>query len=439
MYNEIIYFLMLDRFNQGHKEKSFNDMDKSHPRKFHGGDLKGLIQRLDYIKDLGATAIWITPIYKNDPNGYHGYWAQDFYEVDSHFGTMDEFKELIRKAHQKGLKVLLDIVVNHTGKTHKFLEEKKKWYHPMVNIRDWDNQKEVEDRCLAMLPDLNQDIPEVTRYLIDMCKWWVTETGLDGFRIDTVKHVPRWFWAQFCEDIKEVKEDIILIGEVWHPDPSYLAVYQKDGVSSLVDFPLYYAIDKVFAQDAPMDKILSVLVQDYLYKDANVLGTFIDNHDVPRFLHNTKNNGEERLKLALAFLFSFRGVPIIYYGTEVAMEGADDPDNRRDMNFEANPQFREYVKGLIKVRKDNPLLYLGDTRVIKVTDDGLVFVREYNGKQIVVCINNSFDPQSFVIRLPDWLSGEIWKPIWGDGKHSYHYGVVTCEVPQKGAVFFRVI
>jgi alpha-amylase len=120
MEKEIIYFLMVDRFYQGDKEKNFLDLDKTDPRKFHGGDIKGVIEKLDYIKDLGATAIWITPIYKNDPNGYHGYWAQDFYSVDPHFGKLDDFKELVLKAREQGIKVILDIVVNHTGKTHPY-------------------------------------------------------------------------------------------------------------------------------------------------------------------------------------------------------------------------------------------------------------------------------------------------------------------------------
>lgn len=441
MENEIIYFLMLDRFNQGEDKKEIKDIDKNHPRRFHGGDLQGLIDKLPYIKDLGFTTVWLTPIYKNETNGYHGYWAEDFYSVDPHFGDLDKFIELVNRAHHLGIKILLDIVVNHTGKTHPFFvdNEKRHWYHPHEPIINIDDQREVEDKCLAMLPDLNQDIPEVERYLIDMCKWWISETGLDGFRIDTVKHVPRRFWKKFCKELKELKEDIILIGEVWHPDPAYLAVYQEDGINSLVDFPLYEAIVDIFAQDKPMDKISTVLAQDHLYKNPNILGTFIDNHDVPRFISETHDKGEERLKLALAFLLSFRGVPIIYYGTEIAMEGGNDPDNRKDMDFGANPKFTEYVKGLIKLRKENLALNQGQVKILKVDHDTILFLRQHGDEKIVVAINNSTDNKEIALRVPKSIRGENWQVIWGQGTHKYDYGIVTCGVPKKSAVLYRVM
>jgi alpha-amylase len=288
-----------------------------------------------------------------------------------------------------------------------------------------------------MLPDLDQDLPEVAEYLIEMCKWWVVETGLDGFRIDTVKHVPRHFWRKFCEEMKKIKEDLILLGEVWHPDPAYLAPYQHDGINSLVDFPLYYAITKVFAQDQPMDKILSVLAQDHFYKNPYILGTFIDNHDVPRFLSVVKCNGQKRLKLALDFLFAFRGVPIIYYGTEVALEGGDDPDNRRDMEFDKDHPIKKHIKELINLRKTFTSLTFGVLKVLKVTDDGIVFLREWEREQIVIFINNSFNRQKFIIRLPDNIKGENWETIWGTGSYKYHYGIVTCEVPPKSSVYLK--
>ncbi|SHJ83347.1 alpha-amylase [Anaerobranca californiensis DSM 14826] len=438
MEQEIFYFIMVDRFCQGDKDKSFDDLDKNHPRKFHGGDIKGIIKKIDYIKDLGVTALWITPIFKNDPNGYHGYWACDFYSVDPHFGTLEDFKELVQKAHGEGLKVILDIVVNHTGKTHPFLKEKSHWYHPLEPIKNWDDQKEVEEKCLGLLPDLNQDLPEVSSYLIDMCKWWVTETGLDGFRIDTVKHVPRKFWRKFCQELKGVKEDIILLGEVWHPDPCYLAPYQRDGINSLVDFPLYYAITKVFAKDEPMDKISSILVQDQLYQNPYILGTFIDNHDVPRFLSSVKDRGKERLKLALDFLFAVRGVPIIYYGTETGMDGGDDPHNRKDMDFAGDLKLREYVKDLISLRKKYLSLSRGSLRVLKVTDDGIVLIREREDEQIVVFINNSIHSQTFVLRLPDELQRKSWEIVWGKGSYQYSYEIACCTIPPKSSAFFKL-
>ncbi len=187
-----------------------------------------------------------------------------------------------------------------------------------------------------------------------------------------------------------------------------------------------------------MTYIASVLSQDNLYKEPKVLGTFVDNHDVPRFINGTIDNGLQRLKLALAFLFGFRGVPIIYYGTEIAMEGGKDPDNRRDMEFGANPEVTEYVRDLIALRKDNPTLSYGQTKILKVTDDTLVFMREWGNQQTVIFINNSSAEKEIIIRLPDNMCGANWEPIWGISIISYDYGFIKCYIQKKSASYYNV-
>jgi alpha-amylase len=187
----------------------FNNMDPSNdydvnvndPKGYFDGDLKGVTAKLDYTKEMGFTAIWLTPIFKNEPGGYHGYWIQDFYKVDPHFGTMEDLKTLVKEAHKRGMKVILDFVANHTGYHHPWLSDptKKDWFHEKKEIFDWSDQKQVENGWVYGLPDLAQENPEVKRYLIDAAKWWIKQTDIDGYRLDTVRHVPKSFCQEFSQ------------------------------------------------------------------------------------------------------------------------------------------------------------------------------------------------------------------------------------------------
>ena len=188
--SDLIYFLMTDRFSNGDPTNDQN-VRPADPQAYHGGDFQGIINKLDYIKDLGFTTIWISPVVQNQVGGYHGYWATDFYKTNEHFGSMAELRSLVDQAHAKGIKVIVDLVVNHTGQLHPWVGEAQyqNWFHPRKNIANYSDQREVENGWLASLPDLNQENPEVKQYLINMAKWWIEETGIDGYRLDTVKHV----------------------------------------------------------------------------------------------------------------------------------------------------------------------------------------------------------------------------------------------------------
>ncbi|MBZ4665961.1 alpha-amylase family glycosyl hydrolase [Mahella sp.] len=218
--SQVIYFIMTDRFYNG---DTTNDMDAnpSDPKAYHGGDLQGIIDKLDYIKDLGATAIWITPVVDNEEGGYHGYWAYDFERVDEHLGDTAKLKELTDKAHDKDIKVILDMVFNHTGYNSPWLSDpaKSDWFNEKMDIVNYNNQEEVEKGWLSGLPDLNQSNPDVEKYLIDMAMSWIDETGIDGFRLDTVRHVPKEFWTKLSQTIKQKYPDFFLLGEVWVNDP----------------------------------------------------------------------------------------------------------------------------------------------------------------------------------------------------------------------------
>jgi len=302
--DQIIYFIFTDRFANGDRKNDFN-VKPGDPWAYHGGDLQGVIDKLDYIKDLGATTIWITPPMDNRDNafkadfgggkmqeiwGYHGYWTKNFYAVDEHLGSMAKMKELVNKAHEKGIKVLLDIVFNHLDYDHEFAKDRKnpngkyyQWFNHNGKIQDseWNDPWKVENGDLAELPDLNQKNEEVYRYLLDASKWWIKQTGADGFRLDTVKHVGHDFWKRYARDIKAFAgPDFLLLGEVYDGRPEVNASYIKDGLDSTFDFPFYYAIKDVFGQEKSMRQIGKLFEKDSVYPNPQMLSPFIDNHDV---------------------------------------------------------------------------------------------------------------------------------------------------------------
>ncbi|WP_338781010.1 alpha-amylase family glycosyl hydrolase [Metabacillus sp. FJAT-52054] len=393
--DERIYFLMVDRFANGDPSNDL-DADRSNPSAYHGGDFKGITKKLDYLKEMGFTAIWLTPVFENEGQGYHGYWISDFRNTEEHFGTMEEFKTLVKEAHKRDIKVLLDFVVNHTGYQHEWLNDsnKKNWFHEKQELTNWESQKDLENNWLYGLPDLNQENPETRKYLLDTAKWWITETDIDGYRLDTVRHVPKDFWAEFAKEVKSVKKDFFLLGEVWSDDPAYLAEYEKTGIDSFVDYPFYEEASEIFSKSgqsaAPLIDVWKR--NEHYYKSPYLLGTFLDNHDNIRFTRKALINQEPpgiRWKLGLTYLFTAPGIPIVYYGSEIALDGAADPDNRRMMDFRADKELITYITKLNSIRGRESVLVKGNME--KLYDDkGLtVFKRSYKGDTVVVAINNS--------------------------------------------------
>jgi len=397
--DESIYFIMIDRFNNGDSSNDYN-VNVKDPKAYHGGDFKGITLQLDYIKEMGFTAIWLTPIFKNEPGGYHGYWIEDFYDVEEHFGTLKDFKELVREAHKRDMKVIVDMVVNHTGYNHPWLNDpaKKDWFHEKNNIMNWNNQQEVENGWLFGLPDLAQENPEVKQYLIEMAKWWIKETNVDGYRLDTVKHVPKSFWKEFAKEVKSVKDDFLLIGEVWHDDPRYIADYSKYGIDAFVDYPLYNEASVIFSKSNQSLKPLYDVWRrnETFYQDPYLLGTFLDNHDNVRFTRlalQNKHNPITRIKLGLTYLFAAPGIPIMYYGTEVALDGGEDPDNRRLMNFYTDKEIVDYIKKLGELRNTLPSLTRGDFELLYEKDGMAIFKRTYKEETAIIAINNTVKTQ----------------------------------------------
>lgn len=386
---DIFYLIMTDRFHNGDKAND-TGLEPGSSTGIHGGDLQGVIDKLDYLKELGVTGIWLTPVVENQKGGYHGYWAIDFYKVDENLGTMESMQRLVEEAHKRGIKLFLDVVVNHTAPTHPFVTAKPDWFHQKGGINNWNDQQEVENGKLAGLPDFAQENPEVKRYLIEMSKWWIDQTGVDGFRLDTVRHVPKWFWEEYARELHAHKPGFFLMGEVWNGDLNYLKGYLETGLDSLVDFNRLFPMQDVFGKGADPSILHATMARQLKETPAGkVWAPFIDNHDLPRFVTGYAPGGEKKQRLALAYLLTTPGMPILYYGTEVALPGGDDPDNRRDMKFGSNPEQFAYTQALIKLRKENPAFTRGTYTPVGKNPKVVAYLREHEGKRFLVALNNS--------------------------------------------------
>lgn len=405
--DQIIYFPLTDRFKDGDPDNNFQ-VNKDHPAGFYGGDLKGLTEKLDYIKSLGATSIWLSPLADNtnevrmgDYHGYghHGYWIRDHYGVEEHQGKMADAKNLVKEAHKRGLKVILDVVLNHTGPDHPWNSDPNKegWFHNEGGIDNWNDPREVERGDLGGLPDLKQENPEVYDYLLKNTLWWIEETGVDGIRLDAVKHIQKDFWSKFVPDVKAGadKEDLFVMGEVFHGDPGVVADYQRAGIDSVFDLPLYYTMRETLGQGQSFRRLGERLAEDHHYPDTQGLVTVLDNHDLPRFLSTAKNSfpgeGEKRLKQAMAFQMTVRGVPSVYYGTESGFSGGHDPHNREMMEFDTRTDLKGHMQKLTYLRNTSEALKHGDQREMWQDDDVYAFSRSTDSQEVIAVFHNGYE------------------------------------------------
>ncbi|MCM3602352.1 alpha-amylase family glycosyl hydrolase [Robertmurraya korlensis] len=401
--DETFYFIMIDRFNNSDFSNDFK-VNMDDPKSYHGGDFQGIIDQLDYIKDMGFTAIWLTPVFDNAEKGYHGYWITDFYNTEEHFGTLEKFKELVKEAHKRDIKIVLDFVVNHVSPEHEWLtdSEKEDWFHENKEILNWEDQDELNNGWIYGLPDLNTENPDVSNYLLEAAKWWIAETDIDGYRLDTVRHVPVDFWETFSKEVKSVKDDFYLLGEVWDNDPNYIAQYDKVGIDGFVDYPLNEHLRTAFAKpDQSLYWLYTTADRNKtIYEDPYLMGTFMDNHDTPRFTRDAVQNNEHpgpRWKLALTYLYTTPGIPIVYYGSEIALDGGEDPDNRRQMDFRTDKELVDYISQIGAARQTLPSLTRGTFEFLYEEKGMAVYKREYDGETTVVAINNTSKTQTVTI------------------------------------------
>jgi len=388
---DLIYFIMIDRFNDGDLDNNnFEDYSDNHEdlRHYLGGDFKGITEKLDYIKGLGATAIWITPVVDNEPFGYHGYWTSDFEAVNPHFGSMEDLKELVAEAHKRDIKILLDYVVNHTGYQHDWLNDpdKKDWFHAKGDITNYNDKDQLLNYNLAGLPDLNTENPQVKDYFFNNVMWWIEETGVDGLRLDTVKHVPEDYWNEFAYIIKSTYPDFFLLGEVFHSSPSYLAGFNEVGFDSVTNFSIYNGIKDTFKIYGDANKLKIAINNDQKFDDFTMNSIFLDNHDVSRLISRTSKHGTEYLYQGLTFIMTYPSIPVIYYGTEIGLEGKDDPENRNMMTFIQNDTYI-YYQTLLELR--NKTRDFKTVSILDVHSDYIVLEYTNGSESYVTAFNIS--------------------------------------------------
>jgi len=370
-----IYFVMTDRFANGDPANDDADgfaADRAARAAWHGGDLQGVIDRLDYIAGMGFDGIWLTPIVRQHARrGYHGYWAWDWSQLDPHLGDLAKLHELIAAAHARGIAVMIDTVANHTGPydytSVSFPDAAM--YHHNGGITDYGDQLQVENNDLSNLDDLDQAHPVVRQRLLEHVRWLVHDAGADGLRVDTVKHVPLEFWRDYV-----AAASTFTLGEVFDGRIDTVAPYSHV-LSATLDYPLFFALRDVFAKGGSARQLGGVFARDDAYGDPALSGVFVDNHDQRRFLCDATGDKLQRLRLALAFALTARGIPIVYYGTEQGF--ASCTDNREDL-FDAAateaPLYR-YLQQLHAIRAQHPALRVGVQRERWQDDTAYAFER----------------------------------------------------------------
>nr|WP_156823693.1 alpha-amylase family glycosyl hydrolase [Oscillatoria acuminata] len=437
---ETIYFIVVDRFYDGDPSNSEGpnpelfDPDGEDWGKYWGGDLQGIIDKLDYLKSLGITAIWLTPLFEQvealfvEQAAIHGYWTRDFKRLNPRFiapgdnpslnTTQDSrdtiFDKLIDELHKRDMKLILDIVCNHSNpdfsgvkgelyddgvKIADFNDDKESWYHHYGEVTNWEDEWQVQNCELAGLATFNENNITYRTYIKAAIKQWL-DRGVDALRVDTVKHMPVWFWQEFNADIQSHKPDVFIFGE-WiynHPNDERSVSFANESGMTILDFGLATAIREVLAVGAEpgFQMIQSIFDQDYKYNAATELITFIDNHDMHRF--QTLNPDPDLLRLAINLIMTCRGIPCIYYGTEQYLHndtngdsnpyGNNDPYNRPMMeNWDTDTPIYRDIRLLSGVRRLNPAVSLGSQWSKYLTADVYVYVRRYRDSVCFVAMN----------------------------------------------------
>lgn len=451
--SQSIYQIFTDRFFDGDaaNNNASGSYNASSGSGVHGGDFKGIQQKLDYIKALGATAIWLSPIVLNGNGEYHGYAGRNFYAVDPHWGTLADLQNLVNNAHAKGLLVIQDVVVNHgatlhnptsssfnypAGYTLNYANASRQYaapfntnvnfprltnlFHNYGHISDYNNATQVELGELSGLDDFRTELAHIRTNMAAIYQYWIQTAGFDGFRVDTVKHTDMGFWQDWCPRIHAFaatngRPNFFMFGEVYDGNDSKCGSYtgtQGGGpykLGSVLDFPLYFAANSVFATASGGTKQIedhfNSLAANYDATARDQLVTFLDNHDVTRFLNSANANGNtSRLAVALAFQHTARGVPCVYQGTEQAFNGGGDPNNREDMfdgafeqgpslgdNFNLTHPLFQLIARLNNFRRLYPALRTG-THVNQWSTNGpglFAYTRRLGGTQEVFVVFNT--------------------------------------------------
>ncbi len=377
--SDSIYFVMVDRFFDGDSEQ-IGLLSPEDPQGWHGGDLRGVLQHIDYVADMGFGAVWLTPVFdsRDEPFGewgaFHGYWVDSLSSIEPRFGDYDDLMALSEAMHLRGMRLIADVVYNHTSFDSPLLIEHPDWYHEPAPIVDWNSQVERREHQVHGLPDLDQNNPELSEYLIQSTVDLVQKGGVDALRIDAVRHMdPAVIGGILTAVDQRVGYHVEAIGEIF--DGSFSALkeeWRAGGFDAVYNFPLYYATVDAICDGSHMGR-LAVALSESARVDGELgrLVNFLDNHDLPRVRGRCR---PEVVDLALTTLFASPGVPMVTWGTESGLEGAEEPDNRGDMVF-ASPEQRVLLTDLNRLRGETLALRHGDLSVLSLSESSLLVVR----------------------------------------------------------------
>ena len=389
----VFYEIFIDRFYYADKEKDrsyitlpWGKIPTNHD--FAGGDIRGIIEKLDYLEDLGINALYLTPIFRSDTN--HKYDTIDYFEVDPQFGTMEDLKELVRKAHEKGIRIVLDAVFNHCSSKSKRFQDvltngKNSRYHDWFVIHgDKPDTKTVNYETFAdcnYMPKINTSNEEVQDYLCSIGTYYIKEVGIDGWRLDVSDEVSHAFWRMFRLAIKKANPEAVLIGENWHNSYPFL---MGDQLDSVMNYAFTKALYDCFVYGKLSAEGLSNKLNGLLMRNKgpanDMMLNLLDSHDTFRFYSLVKND-QDLLLQALAILFLYVGMPCLYYGTEIPLEGGYDPDCRRCFDWtalEKDTPYRDKLKELVALRK-LPAIQEGKIRI--TAKDSFLKIRREDGKE----------------------------------------------------------
>ena len=447
---DVLYLIMPDRFANGNPENDVVDgmrekkIDRADSFARHGGDIQGISNHLDYIADLGVTAIWLNPTQENDmeSGSYHGYAITDYYQIDRRFGSNEDFCALVEKAHEKNLEVVMDMIFNHCGSENYLFKDKpsKEWfnYHSNyvqtsfktasvmdIHASAFEKKIATDGWFTSVMPDFNQRNRHVVRYLIQSSIWWIEYAGINGIRQDTHPYADFDFMSQWCKEVLDEYPYFNIVGETWLNSNVLVSYWQKDSklaaplnsnLPTVMDFPLQALINQAFDEETGewgggLYKLYDYQTQDLVYANPMNLLTFLDNHDTSRFAQTDEMaKNLKRYKQAMVFLLTTRGIPQIYYGTEILMtgdKGKGDGDLRKDFPggwqgdtrncFAKNGRTAleneafEFTRQLLNWRKGNQVIGKGSLKHYSIQNGVYVYQREFNGKSVVIIMNGTDD------------------------------------------------
>jgi alpha-amylase len=390
IHDEVIYSLMINRFYNGSEQ---NDRNVNYERldAYYGGDLQGVVQKLDYIQEMGFTAVLLTPFMENDDAGYHGYAVTNHYKIDNHFGTLKDLQNLVKKAHERNIKIIVEFpltISNH----HKWVtdKEKKAWVS---------NKSGADNEVIKELSHLNLKESSVEKYLIKNAAWWSKQADIDGYYVKDINLAPSKFISSFSQTLKNMNSSFLLIGEINGHSLKKIEQAESMGIDLVVDRTLAEATADTFSDTNRSQKML----YDKWDKGSNLpLANFLDDVHSTRFtakaLENENHPGA-RTKQGLSYLYTSPSVPVVFYGTEIALNGGKGAENYGMMNFLANPDIIDHIKKLAELRAKSPSLQKGSFTLVSEQKGVAVYKRRYEDETTFVVINNTKETSSVNVPL----------------------------------------